>query len=336
VKTGVSNINAWILTITYGFCFGVELTMTNIAALYFYTDHGLSPAVSGIYAATFGLMNLFARSTGGILSDECNKRFGMRGRLWAMFVVQVIEGLFCLLLGWVTIAKSAPDASAPLAIAEFAYKGGVYNLCPTHEDYNINSCGSEEYVTKSITQICQWGTNETLLTFTDFDLGARVMIGDMGNGDCIRNAGLAGAAVLIMILFSTCVQMAEGLHFGVVPYVSRPALGIVSGMVGAGGSAGAVLTLWTIFKHPDVPRTDQGFMILGAVVMTTAFLMMGIYFPEHGGLIFKKGALPYDPQRWKPPADYRGADAMDYSNVNVEGGKEPAKKASATPDVKGA
>ena len=37
VKTGFSNINAWILTLTYGFCFGVELTMTNVAALYFYT-----------------------------------------------------------------------------------------------------------------------------------------------------------------------------------------------------------------------------------------------------------------------------------------------------------
>merc|ERR1719228_655362 len=81
VKTGASNINAWILTITYGFCFGVELTMTNVAALYFYTDHGLSPARAGVYAATFGLMNIFARSLGGLLSDECNKRFGVRGRL---------------------------------------------------------------------------------------------------------------------------------------------------------------------------------------------------------------------------------------------------------------
>jgi len=33
-------MNAWILTITYGFCFGVELTMTNVAAFYFYEYHG--------------------------------------------------------------------------------------------------------------------------------------------------------------------------------------------------------------------------------------------------------------------------------------------------------
>ena len=40
LKVGASNINAWILTITYGFCFGVELTITNVAALYFYEYHG--------------------------------------------------------------------------------------------------------------------------------------------------------------------------------------------------------------------------------------------------------------------------------------------------------
>ena len=39
-QVGASNVNAWILTITYGFCFGVELTMTNVAAFYFYEYHG--------------------------------------------------------------------------------------------------------------------------------------------------------------------------------------------------------------------------------------------------------------------------------------------------------
>jgi len=92
VKIGITNINAIILTITYGFCFGVELTMTNVAALYFYTDHGLTPQLSGVFASLFGLMNLFARSTGGILSDSMNKKYGMRGRLWAMWIVQASRG----------------------------------------------------------------------------------------------------------------------------------------------------------------------------------------------------------------------------------------------------
>ena len=59
-----------------------------------------------------------------------------------------------------------------------------------------------------------------------------------GNGDnCICNSGTAPVVVTLLFMFSVCVQAAEGLSFGIVPYISRPALGVVSGMVGAGGKA---------------------------------------------------------------------------------------------------
>ena len=90
---GFSNINAWILTITYGLCFGVELTMNNKAVMYFYTYYGLSPQIAGLLGSCFGLMNIVARSWGGLLSDYCNKMCDMRGRLWSMWVVQTLEGL---------------------------------------------------------------------------------------------------------------------------------------------------------------------------------------------------------------------------------------------------
>ena len=51
LKVGASNMNAWILTVTYGFCFGVELTMTNVAASYFYEYHGMSPLLSSVFGA---------------------------------------------------------------------------------------------------------------------------------------------------------------------------------------------------------------------------------------------------------------------------------------------
>jgi len=338
VKMGASNLNAWIMTVTYGFCFGVELTMTNVAALYFYTDHGLSPQISGIFASLFGLMNLFARSFGGIMSDSASKKYGMRGRLWVMFVVQVIEGAFCLVMGVVTRDYASPDDSKTKTIGEFnheeyhfAYPDLPFNLCPNHTDYKVTTCGTKDIKTKDLKEICQWvnGTNCVaendpvnchLNVVTRFDLDTRILIADLRDPDCIRAQDLVGTVVVIMICFSICVQMAEGLHFGVVPYISRPALGIVSGMVGAGGNAGAVLTLWAIFKNEDVPRTDEGFIILGIVVMATSFLMFGLYFPNAaeqgggGGLLFKPNSLSYDPQRWKPSGEgFRGADVMDYS-----------------------
>jgi len=43
-----------------------------------------------------------------------------------------------------------------------------------------------------------------------------------------------------MIIFSLFVQMAEGATFSVVPFINTKAIGVVSGIVGAGGNAGAV------------------------------------------------------------------------------------------------
>jgi len=46
---------------------------------------------------------------------------------------------------------------------------------------------------------------------------------------------------IFLILFSLSVQMAEGATFSVVPFINKKAIGIVSGIVGAGGNVGAFL-----------------------------------------------------------------------------------------------
>ena len=45
-------------------------------------------------------------------------------------------------------------------------------------------------------------------------------------------------------------------------------------------------------------------------------LICFVHFPEHGSMFFPKGAIGYDPQLIKPPADYRGADDMDFAAAN--------------------
>ncbi len=55
----------WALFLLYGACFGVELTMDNIAALYYHDRFGLSLQAAGIAAGSLGLMHLFARRSGG-------------------------------------------------------------------------------------------------------------------------------------------------------------------------------------------------------------------------------------------------------------------------------
>ncbi|CAN0487210.1 unnamed protein product, partial [Hapterophycus canaliculatus] len=64
------NVNSWLLFLQYAACFGVELTVNNTAANYFSDEFGLSTSKAGLVASLFGLMNLFARSLGGIYSGE--------------------------------------------------------------------------------------------------------------------------------------------------------------------------------------------------------------------------------------------------------------------------
>jgi NNP family nitrate/nitrite transporter-like MFS transporter len=64
-KLGISNINAWILTVTYGFCFGVELTMTNVAVP---RRHGLDPR--GVVSRPIHLLFGVVRGSRGSRSIE--------------------------------------------------------------------------------------------------------------------------------------------------------------------------------------------------------------------------------------------------------------------------
>ena len=151
-----------------------------------------------------------------------------------------------------------------------------------------------------------------------------------GNGgDCVSNSGRLGSVVAILFVFSLCVQMSEGLTYGVVPYVSRPALGVVSGMVGAGGNAGALITNAAFFSASV--RSDLGFVYMGISILAVTSLLLFVYFPDMGGLLVRAGSLPYDPQFIKPPAGYRGSDAMQYDKADTDTSKTTPSKDTAEP-----
>ena len=298
----------------------------------------MTPLLSSIFASIFGLVNIVARSLGGIFSDWSNKKYGMRGRIWALWFWQSVEGVLCILMALVTIDKRAPDDADPLINGWYEIdgewrelvappngtSGGIHSAFDG-EDYQIPPCGAlslkltdamkaalGEQVSANYTVWAEQGTVVLTEAPSPFVTGS-----PFGNGDgCISNSDTVGLVVLIMFLFSVAVQMAEGLTFGVVPYVSRPALGVVSGMVGAGGNLGAVIATSIFFKGSAM-RTDDGILYLGVTILAVTLLCFGLYFPESGGMLFKAGAIKYDPQVIKPPADYRGADSMNYDDAIV-------------------
>ena len=50
--------------LTYGYCFGVELTVDNVIAAYFSDNFGKGIVAAGNLAAVFGLFNVISRPLG--------------------------------------------------------------------------------------------------------------------------------------------------------------------------------------------------------------------------------------------------------------------------------
>ena len=66
----------WALFVIYGACFGIELTINNVAALYYHDRFGLSIGVAGLIAGLYGTMNIFARTLGGFLVTSLESSSG--------------------------------------------------------------------------------------------------------------------------------------------------------------------------------------------------------------------------------------------------------------------
>jgi NNP family nitrate/nitrite transporter-like MFS transporter len=83
-------------------------------------------------------------------------------------------------------------------------------------------------------------------------------------------------AIGSMIIFSLFVQMAEGATYSVVPFINRKAVGAVSGIVGAGGNAGAVMAGF-LFKYESISY-PEALLIIGGIVTVVSFLAFTVRF----------------------------------------------------------
>jgi NNP family nitrate/nitrite transporter-like MFS transporter len=182
----LSDYRVWTLALVYGACFGMELTIDNIAALYFTDRFGLGVTAAGCAAGAFGMMNLVCRALGGLVSYRCNQAWGFQGRVGWLFVTLLGEGI-CLML--------------------------------------------------------------------------------------FSQAGVLPLAIGLMLATGLFVKMSNGATYAIVPFINRPALGTVAGIVGAGGNVGAVLA-GLCFGEPELWPTVL--LLIGVFVCAVAFAALSL------------------------------------------------------------
>jgi NNP family nitrate/nitrite transporter-like MFS transporter len=120
----------WALFVIYGACFGIELTINNIAALYFHDYFGLGLASAGVVASLFGLMNIFARTLGGVVGDRCGLKWGLRGRVACLGAVLLCEGLALMLFSQQTVLPIAIASLIVFSLFVQMSEGATYSVVP--------------------------------------------------------------------------------------------------------------------------------------------------------------------------------------------------------------
>jgi NNP family nitrate/nitrite transporter-like MFS transporter len=86
----------WVLHACYMFSFGVELIVNGNIVTYFVETFGMAQTDAGFIGSIFGFLNIFARSLGGYWSDLYCIKWGVRGRIWALFQQTFVMGV-CLI-----------------------------------------------------------------------------------------------------------------------------------------------------------------------------------------------------------------------------------------------
>lgn len=95
------------------------------------------------------------------------------------------------------------------------------------------------------------------------------------------HSGSLAASIVVMVIFSSFVQAAEGSSYGIVPYVDPPATGSIAGIVGAGGNTGAVAFGFG-FRQLNY---YQAFILMGGCIIASGILSLFICIKGHAGLV---------------------------------------------------
>ena len=192
-----SDYRVWALFLIYGACFGVELTINNVAALYYHDKFNLSVGAAGLIAGLFGLMNIFARTLGGIFGDKAGIRFGLKGRVMFLGAVLLIEGIALIVFSQMSALFLAVAAMIVFSLFVQMSEGATFSVVPF---INKRALGS-------VAGIVGAGGNAGAVAF-----GFLFRIESLATNQALMLIGftvIAASALVFLVRFSTARETEE-------------------------------------------------------------------------------------------------------------------------------
>ncbi|MBO9470525.1 MFS transporter [Endozoicomonas sp. G2_2] len=129
-KKAASDYRVWALFVVYAGCFGVELTINNVAAIYFFDNFDVNLETAGLIAGLFGLMNIFARTMGGFFSDLSARYMGLTGRVRFLFLAMFIEGIALVAFSQMEVLATAIATMIVFSLFVQMSEGATFGIVP--------------------------------------------------------------------------------------------------------------------------------------------------------------------------------------------------------------
>jgi len=129
-RLAAANYRVWLLFVTYGACFGIEIFIHNIAAIYYVDHFHLTLGQAGMAAGSFGLLALFARALGGWLSDKVAAGGNLNRRVTLLFALMIGEGAGLLMFSHAESVTLAIAAMLGFGLFTHMACGATYAVVP--------------------------------------------------------------------------------------------------------------------------------------------------------------------------------------------------------------
>ncbi|KAJ3117580.1 High-affinity nitrate transporter 2.1 [Nowakowskiella sp. JEL0407] len=133
--------NIIILAVGYACSFGVELSVDSVIGDYFIKTFHLNQQIGGLFGALFGLMNIFSRASGGIISDLAAAKYGLRGRYtWSICLFLVSSAS----LIWFSFCDKIETAIVALILFSYCCQAGcraTFGIVPFVGEYMGTASG---------------------------------------------------------------------------------------------------------------------------------------------------------------------------------------------------